>query len=54
MVLRCWLGEFSEDRNRNARTYRWAILLEKLLLEACLEAMRTGAVMRFQDMARPG
>jgi len=34
---------------------RWAIrFLEKLLLEACLEAMQTGAIVGIQDMGAAG
>jgi len=47
--------EFSEGPSRNVRMCRWAIrLLEKLLLEACVEAMHTGAVVGIQDMGAAG
>ena len=43
------------NRNRSGPTCRWAIrFMEKLLLEACLEAMQTGAIVGIQDMGAAG
>ena len=47
----------SSPRNpsRSGPTCRWAIrFMEKLLLEACLEAMQTGAIVGIQDMGAAG
>ena len=48
-------AEFDETPRRSARPCRWAIpFTEKLLLEACLELMATGAVIAIQDMGAAG
>jgi len=47
--------EFSEGSERSAPTFKSEIhSLKKLLLEACLEAMQTGAIVGIQDMGAAG
>src|SRR5450432_1891609 len=48
-------GEFTEDsKNKRPNVQVGDPFMEKLLLEACLEAMRTGAIAGIQDMGAAG
>ena len=48
-------AEFSEEsQQKRPNVQMGAPFMEKLLLEACLEAMRTGAVVAIQDMGAAG
>jgi phosphoribosylformylglycinamidine synthase len=47
-------AEFDEAAVESARRCRSGPFLGKLLLEACLEAMRSGAIAGIQDMGAAG
>ncbi len=48
-------AEFTKNQSRSVRTCKWAIRSWKsCLLEACLEAMKTGAIVGIQDMGAAG
>ena len=56
MARRCWRRRNSREESQQKRPNVQVgdPFMEKLLLEACLEAMRTGAVVAIQDMGAAG